>query len=459
MQNLTMKIPVLEVVRMNAKKLMPVVFLLLLLALTACSGSETANGPIEGSGFVSAREVTIASELSGTVLDVAVEEGEAVQAGDVLLRLDDERDQAQYQQVTAAVGVAEAAVGTAKAQLAAAQVQLELALQGARLQDLPQRGAAWSADQPADYDLPAWYFQKDELIKAAEDEVQAAKDQLDQESSNLQSAIQAGSNSELAAAERSLAQARIQYLVAQDALNQAKTADGTSSDVLESLAQEELDAAQVALEEAQLDYDRILSEADSQDILEARAQATLAQTRYEKALDRLSQLQTGEQSLQVEAARANVAQAEAMVAQAEANLEQAQAVVGIFDVQLARAIIHAPSDGIVLARNVEEGEIISAGSPLFIVGPLDPVELVIYVPEDRYGQVELGQAAQVSVDSFPGEVFTGVVTSISNEAEFTPRNVQTVDGRKSTVYAVKIQVPNPEGKLKPGMPADALLEN
>jgi HlyD family secretion protein len=455
-----LKNPVLEVERMKITKVIPVVSLVILLTLAACSGAETTNGgPIEGSGFVSAREVTIASELSGTVLEVAVEEGDAVQAGDVLLRLNDERDQAQYQQMTAAVAVAEAAVGTAQAQLAAAQVQFELALQGSRLVDLPQRSAAWSADQPADYDLPAWYFQKDELTKAAEYEVQTAEDNLGQELTSMQEAIQTNGNTELVTAEQTLAQARIQYLVAQDALNQAKTAEGANSNVLESLAQDELDAAQMALEEAQLDYDRILSESDSQDILEARAQAALAQTRYEKALDRLSQLQTGEESLQVEAAQAGVAQAEAMVSQAEANLGQARAAVGILDVQLARATIYAPSDGIVLARNVEEGEIISAGSPLFVVGRLDPVELVIYVPEDRYGQVELGQAAQVSVDSFPGEVFTGVVTSISNEAEFTPRNVQTVDGRKSTVYAVKIQVPNPEGKLKPGMPADALLEN
>ena len=80
--------------------------------------------------------------------------------------------------------------------------------------------------------------------------------------------------------------------------------------------------------------------------------------------------------------------------------------------------------------------------------------ITVYVPEDRYGEISLGQQAEISVDSFPDETFFATVVYIANSAEYTPRNVQTVEGRSSTVYAVKLKVDDPEGKLKPGMPAD-----
>jgi multidrug resistance efflux pump len=78
----------------------------------------------------------------------------------------------------------------------------------------------------------------------------------------------------------------------------------------------------------------------------------------------------------------------------------------------------------------------------------------VYIPETEYGKVKLGDQVSITVDSFPGETFIGNVVYISDQAEFTPRNVQTIEGRKTTVYAVKLSVPNPDLELKPGMPAD-----
>ena len=88
---------------------------------------------------------------------------------------------------------------------------------------------------------------------------------------------------------------------------------------------------------------------------------------------------------------------------------------------------------------------------------LDDLTITVYVPEDRYGQISLGQQAEVTVDSFPGKTFTAEITHIADQAEFTPRNVQTVEGRSSTVYAVKLKVTDSEGKLKIGMPADVVF--
>jgi HlyD family secretion protein len=90
---------------------------------------------------------------------------------------------------------------------------------------------------------------------------------------------------------------------------------------------------------------------------------------------------------------------------------------------------------------------------------LNDLTITVYVPEDRYGEIHLGQEVSVSVDSFPGQTFTATVSSIADQAEFTPRNVQTVQGRSATVYAVKLKVSDPEGKLKLGMPADVVFAN
>jgi HlyD family secretion protein len=84
--------------------------------------------------------------------------------------------------------------------------------------------------------------------------------------------------------------------------------------------------------------------------------------------------------------------------------------------------------------------------------------ITVYVPEDLYGKIKLGMAATMKVDSFPNESFTAQVSYISDQAEFTPRNVQTVEGRSSTVYAIKLTVSDPQGQLKPGMPADVTFQ-
>lgn len=116
--------------------------------------------------------------------------------------------------------------------------------------------------------------------------------------------------------------------------------------------------------------------------------------------------------------------------------------------------VRSPIDGVVLERLIEPDEFVAANSTVLVVAALDALTLKIYVPEDRYGQIALGQTYPVSVDSFPGETFQGTVKYIADRAEFTPRNVQTTDSRKTTVYAVRLELVAAGGKLKPGMPAD-----
>ena len=120
-------------------------------------------------------------------------------------------------------------------------------------------------------------------------------------------------------------------------------------------------------------------------------------------------------------------------------------------------MVLAPSDGTILTRKIQPGEMAAAGAAAFTLGQLDNLTIVVYIPESVYGTLSLGQMAELTVDSFPGEIFHAEITRIADQAEFTPRNVQTVEGRKATVFAIDLKVNDPEGKLKPGMAADVIF--
>jgi membrane fusion protein YbhG len=120
--------------------------------------------------------------------------------------------------------------------------------------------------------------------------------------------------------------------------------------------------------------------------------------------------------------------------------------------------IHSPIAGRILTRTVERGERVDAGTPLFTLVDLDRLYVKIYVPEPSIGKVALGQEARVYVDTYPGRGFPARVSRISQEAEFTPKSVQTREERVKLVFAVEVALAeNPGGILKPGMPADAVV--
>jgi len=172
----------------------------------------------------------------------------------------------------------------------------------------------------------------------------------------------------------------------------------------------------------------------------------------------LSKLQTGEYSPQVKIASMALEQSQAALQQAQSAVNQSEANLALLDTQVSELTVSAPLDGVILTRNVEPGEFVQPGAVAFAMADLNNITITVYVPEDRYGQLKLGQRASVTVDSFPGETFEAEVVHIADQAEFTPRNVQTVEGRSSTVYAIKLKVNDSEGKLKIGMPADVVFK-
>jgi multidrug efflux pump subunit AcrA (membrane-fusion protein) len=208
---------------------------------------------------------------------------------------------------------------------------------------------------------------------------------------------------------------------------------GVADDIDVHLADSELAMAQAQLADAERRYELVKDGPDPHDIALAEAR-----------------LQTAEANL----AAAQAEPSQEQLALAQAQVEAAQAAVTVLETQFDRLTIRAPSDGIILERLIEPGEIALPSTPLLNMARLDNLTITVYVPEDRYGEITLGQTAQVSVDSFPQQVFEGKVIHIADQAEYTPRNVQTQEGRRTTVFAVKLAVENTDGKLKPGMPAD-----
>ena len=143
---------------------------------------------------------------------------------------------------------------------------------------------------------------------------------------------------------------------------------------------------------------------------------------------------------------------------AQARLAQAEAGRDLLKKTIDDATIISPASGIVTHKAVEPGEFVGPGTPLLTIADLDNVRLNIYVTEVELGWVRLGQRAEIWIDSHPDRSLKGTVIFISPEAEFTPKNVQTREERVKLVYRVKIEIPNPESILKPGMPADASIK-
>jgi multidrug resistance efflux pump len=145
------------------------------------------------------------------------------------------------------------------------------------------------------------------------------------------------------------------------------------------------------------------------------------------------------------------------IAAIEAQVEIVRTALEALEVQVEKLTLEAPITGLVLARPVHVGEVALPGAPLMTLADLARVTLTIYVPVDQLGQVQIGQPVSVTVDAYPDRTFGGTVTFVASEAEFTPKNVQTREERVNMVFAVKVELPNPDHALKPGMPADAVL--
>lgn len=441
---------------------LPVIILVIIIVLGTAGyfgwqqiqGRTQGTGPLSASGTVETVEIAIAPEFAGKVQEVLVDEGDSVRAGDVLFRLDSSLLEAQKNLAAANLDTAKSAATTAESAVATARSQYDQAVITALNEETALRIADWKETEPSDYDYPSWYFDREEKKKAFEAEVSAAQEALKKAQDDLNFYVEKATSGDFLAAEKRLNEARAAYEIADQVLDSTSSTDQEIRDA----AQTKFDDAQTELEDAQKAYDDTLTSEGADDILTARAELRVAQERADKVADKLRALQTGLSAPKVLAAQKSVEQAETAAKQAQTAISQAEANLALINAQLAKLVITAPADGVVLSRNVQPGEVVNPGAIVIILGRLDELTITVYIPEDRYGLISLEQKADVKVDSFADQTFEASVIHIADQAEFTPRNVQTSDGRKTTVFAIKLQLANPDGKLKPGMPADVVFK-
>jgi HlyD family secretion protein len=206
--------------------------------------------------------------------------------------------------------------------------------------------------------------------------------------------------------------------------------------------------AKINLELAKLDRDRA-SELYKQDATTKKL--------YDDAVGRYDLSVTQLNSVKENLAKVKTIIRPEEIEQAQANLKKAISMVDLLKQNIEDCRIFAPSDGFVSKKFIEEGENAVMGGSLLRLSNLETVNLVIYIPETDLAKVKLGQNAEITIDAFKDKKYTGKITFISPEAEFTPKNIQTPDERTKLVFAVKIEIPNPQFELKPGLPADAII--
>jgi len=449
------------------------------------------NGDLTASGSIEATIVNISPELAGKILKVDVVEGAPVTTNDPLLHLDPSLLTAQRAVAAASLEVAKAGAQTAQDALNTAKSQYQIALEAALALDKKARVQDWFSKDPNQFNQPDWYFSRVEQLQAAQDQVEITLKALEDAKGKLANVNVSVEKSDFLNAEKRLLAARLAYLTAKNVNNLAQnSADanapvgiynithcGTNQgykikdkrltnliygcrgdDNLSTVGDNLFDAAEKELNEAQKAYDDLLDTQVADDILQARAEVSIAQERYYGSLDSLRKFQTGEQSSSVLAAQGILSQARAAAEQAQKAVQQAQANLNLLDTQVSKLDVFATMDGVILSRNVEPGEFVQPGAVALTMADLTDLTITVYVPEDRYGKISLGQTAEVRVDSLPEKTFIATVVHIADQAEFTPRNVQTVEGRSSTFYAIKLKVENLDGKLKIGMPADVVFK-
>lgn len=350
------------------------------------------------SGNIELTEVNIAFKTPGRLVSLDVKEGDAVKAGQVIGRLDTEQLESQRAMANAVLRAAQSRIG---------QLRTAIAFQEQNLAGLTeQRGA----------ELRAAEAQLDELREGArEQEKQQARAMLRQATSQFERA----------------------------------EADWKRAERL--FQNEDISAA---------DHDR------------ARAAYLAAQAQRDEARERLNLVEEGPRSQTIAAAGAQVERARAALRTTQAGTlelerlrqelqtriaetEQAEASLALVQTQIADATAVSPIDGVVLTKAAEAGEVLAAGVTVATIGDLRAPWLRGYISQQHQGRVQLGSEVRVWVDSYPGRTFAGRLSFLAQEAEFTPKQIQTAEERAKLVYRVKIDLENPEGALKANMPADA----
>lgn len=390
-----------------------VLVVLAALLFTSCVGNlgSAPDEALTASGTIRATEVRIATELGGRVVGMPVQLGQTVQVGDVLVQLDATPWELQ--------------LGPAEAGVAVAQADLEALRAGAHPAEIAAARAAVALTEA----------ERDGAQRALEEALAQVEHPQELETQIVTARTQ------VALAAQGVAKADSDLRNVQYRYDRQRATDW------------ELRAAQAALAAAQAD-ERTAKTLLSQ-LLAIRQNPLGYQVQANAAQGKLRAAETGVLVAQAKLEDLLAGPTPEELAVAEAKVRQAEAEANVLRVKVAKCTLVSPINGVVVTKVSRVGELAAPAATILTIADLGDVILEVYVPENRIGAVQLGQMVRVTVDAYPGRDFSGQVLRIADEPEFTPRNVATAEERLNTFYAVRIRLENPDGALKPGMPADA----
>lgn len=394
---------------------------LLLLASNACQSTPAVATELRLTGVIEGTQVDVVAEVSARVVKIAVDEGERVNAGDIVVRLDDASLAMQVTQAEAA--------------LSAAQANLAQVRAGARSEAI-EAAAATLKQAEAERDGARVTISNTQSIRRNPQELQA---QIDAARAGVKLAAE-----NVGVMQTRLAEARYWREFYDKDRNRREALDKQIE-----IAQKNLEIAQARQAGAQAQVNALA--ALRADPLAIQSQVNAATTAYSLTLASVRVAEAKLAELTARAAAEDIALAEAKVQQAQAQLALSQAYQ-------ARATIAAPQTGLVAERSAKVGEVVQPGSVLLSIVNLDVVEMTIYVPQADLPRLRVGDKLSVMVDAYPADVFSGEVTSIAQQAQFAARDTQNKDDRASIVFAVKLRLDNADGRLKAGMTADAVFK-
>lgn len=363
--------------------------------------SRPQSNTIELSGRIEGYPTDVGAKVGGRVNSVTVREGDRVRQGDVIVRLDDAEIQAQLRGATARLAAAQQQQQQAALQLTVVQSQIEEAQLNVR---------------QATGDAQGRIYQADANVAAAEAQLSQAAAQLNQAQSELK----------LAAVNRD----RFAQLLTEGAVTR-----------------QQFDQAQTAYETA-----RAIVGSREAAVAAARRQVNAAQGGFVQA--QTTGLNPNIRSAQLDALRRQFNVARSQLAAAQAEVKNAQAAQQQVQAQLAYLNVPSPINGVVLTRNVEPGQVVTTGKTLLTVIDPDVIYLRGYIPEGEIGRVRVGQTAKVFLDSAPKQPLNAQVAAVDTQASFTPENIYFRQDRVQQVFGVRLNITDPAGYAKPGMPAD-----
>lgn len=435
-----------------------------------------ASGGYSVSGFIEAEQVNVAAEIKGRITRLAAGEGDLVQAGQTLVELDTALLEAQMQQAQAKVATARAQLAKVQAgvrpeEIAKAEAAVRQAEAGAEAARLLWLDAVALRDNPQELDIQIEAAQT--ALRLAElrieqavplkeaavalNDLQAQQVKIIEEGQDITIKAPPGFREEMLPPNVKLREDTDNVAPGDEIRAHVEAPEGTrqQASVNWNLATANewerwvnLNSAQTAYADAQATLNDLLTLRN--DPRAAQVKVAQAEAAYQTATAQVEVVRAQLEILRAGARQEQIALAAAAVKQAEAGLTALQ-------VQLDQHTLAAPLTGWVVKQPAQEGEMSTPGVTLLTLADLHRMTLTVYVPAPKIGLVSVGQQVQVFVDAFPGQAFTGEIFFINDEAEFTPKNVQSKEERVNTVFAVKIRLEDETGRLKPGMPADVIL--